>query len=206
MEIDGGIATFPNGLKLRVNPAAISHQAVADSCAMHPDPLVPMVTVTINGQQVQEENPDDPEYKRRLDAAQQGRSWAAVRAFVIMGTRLEQAPEGAPGIDDDEGWEDLSYTRHVPIPTHPRERYETWLRYRGFEVGYERGARDGMPQFLELCQWLAFKSGLTLEAPTAIVATFRDNEERASDPAGATVAPAGDGDGRGDAAAAGLGY
>lgn len=206
MEVVDGIATFPNGLKLRVNPAAISHQAVSDAAAEFPEPPVPTVVVTLNGQKAYEDNPDDPEYIKARDAARDSRSWAVVKSFVIMGTRLEEAPAGVPGIDDEEAWEELAYIKKIEIPKHRLDRYDMWLRYRAFEAGYLGGAREGLTEYVALLMHLAVKSGMTLEAPSAIVATFRTNEERAADTDGDAVAPDGDGAGRGHVAAAGLGY
>ena len=206
MEVVDDIATFPNGLKLRVNPAAISHQAVNDAAGQFPEPAVPTVTVTQNGQPAVEENPDDPVYQAARIAARDSRAWAVVKSFIIMGTKLEQAPAGVPGIDDEEAWETLAYTKGVTVPTNRFERYDMWLRYRGFEAGYIGGAREGLQEYTELLKYLAVQSGMTLEAPSAIVATFRDNPERPPDPTGDAVASAGDGDGGRHASAAGLGY
>lgn len=207
MEVDGaGTATFPNGLVLKLTPGDIAKQVIWEAAAKHTDPPVPTVKVTRNGEDVYEPNPDDPDYHLGLERAKARRAWAAVKATIMMGAELVTAP---PGVSRPEAinWRKIAAARDVPVPVDEYEQFEFWLRYYGFPAGYSNDdAGKAMDEYLALCRYLAGAAGITMEVPTATVATFPDNAGRGADPAGDAVAATGDGDGGGPGAAASLGY
>lgn len=197
MEIEDGVASFPNGLKLRLTPAEISKQLVWDATRRHPDPEPPRVWIKDRGEY--ETNPDDPDYRRGLELAKERRAFAAIKAMIVLGTELVEAPAGLPGPEDVD-WDKFAAVRDLPPPANRYDRYDTWLRYYAF--GYQADAAAGLREYTSLSQHLALVSGLTMEGPSSVVATFRDDEGRGADQPGDAVAPADDGAG-GRAAPAG---
>ena len=182
MDVRDGIATFPNGLKLRLTPEDISPQVLYEATAGVPDPQVPQQWISDDGRW--EPNPDDPEYHAAREAAEQSRAWAAVRAVLIMGTELVETPTGVRG-PDDFAWGKVASIlgrRGVRIPDDPLERYEMWLRYYG--MGSSMAA---LREFADLLTWLLEHSGNTNEGAMRVIATFRDREGRRADPAGGDV-------------------
>lgn len=203
MQIADGIATFPNGLRLRLTPEQVVPSAVYDAASRHPEPQIPTVLIESTGRY--EENPDDPEYHAAVERARERRAWASVRAMVVMGVTLESAPAGIPEPEAVD-WDRLAAVRDVPSPSNPYDRFEMWLRYYAFGRGFAV-PQEGLAEWLHLIRYLAAEAGLSMEGPAAVAATFRDNEGRAADPAGGAMAADGDGDGSGDAAARGaVGY
>jgi hypothetical protein len=202
VEITDGIATFPNGLKLRIDVSQISHIAVADATQRYPDPPVPRSWIESRGEF--EENPNSPDYALGIERAKERRSWAAVKAMVVLGSELAEAPANMPGPDDVD-WDRLAAVRDIPSPTGAWDRYEMWLRYYAFLRGYPT-PQAGLAEYLELVRHLATESALTMEAASAIVATFRPEAGRPADPDGGAVAAAGDGDVGGHVAADRAGY
>lgn len=193
MEIENGIATFPNGLKLKLKPRQIAPQAIYDTAAKYQDPPIPVRLVTVNGEEVREENPDDPEYRRQLEAVKDRRAWAVVKALGIMGTKLVEPPVGVDPPEEID-WEAVAWSRDIPAPTNAYERYELWLRYYGFAHGY-RSLGEGLNDYVDLVRYLAVEAGMSMEAPSALAATFRSAEERSADTRGDVLATAGNGDG-----------
>lgn len=190
MEIEDGVASFPNGLRLRLTPELVAPMAIYNATERHPDPLVPLYSNPDTG--LREPNPDDPDYKCGLELAKQRRSWAATRAMIIMGTALEAAPEGLP-LPDDIDWERLAAVRDVPAPSNPLDRYEMWLRYHA--LTHRTKAADGLAEFAALVTWLAGAAGITMEGVAGVVASFRDAPGRGTDHTGDVVAPVRVGDG-----------
>ena len=182
MDVVDGIATFPNGLKLRLTPEDISPQVLFEATAGVPEPQVPQQWIADDGRW--ESNPDDPEYHAAREAAEQGRAWAAVRAVLILGTELVDTPPGVKG-PDAFSWGKVASIlarRGVTIPDDPLERYEMWLRYYG--MGSSLGA---LREFADLLTWLLEHSGNTNEGALRVIATFRNREGRGADPAGGDV-------------------
>lgn len=186
MEIEDGVATFPNGLRLKLTPRQIAPQAIYDTAARHMDPPVPIITVTRNGQQEKEENPDDPAYLAAVEAVKERRAWAVVKALGVLGTELDAPPPGTPGPGDVD-WERVALVRDIPTPTNKLEQYELWLRYYGFAHGYPSlGA--GLADYVDLMRYLAVEAGMSMEAPSALAATFRAAEAGAANTRGDILA------------------
>lgn len=192
MELNAdGVATFPNGLKLRLTPKHVSGQAIYDTAARYPDPPVPVRTVTVAGREESEENPDDPDYKQAVALAKDRRAWAVVRTLGVLGTELVEPPPGVPGPDEVD-WDRIAYVRDLPTPTSRYERYELWLRYYAFAHGYP-ALKDGLDAYVGMIQYLALEGGITMEAPSAVAASFRDTPAGPAGADGAVVAPEVDG-------------
>lgn len=201
MEITEAVASFPNGLKLKLVPEQISKQAVWDATRRFPDPEPPRVYIASTG--AYEENPDDPDYRAGLERQKERRAFESVKVMIVMGSEMVEPPEGLPdqnGID----WRKFAFVRDHPVPENQYERYDLWLRYYAF--GHRMAPADGLKEFIALTEYLAVASGLTMEGPSSVVATFRNNQGRGAAEPGDAVEAAGDGDASGAVPAGGTGY
>lgn len=183
MDVDGRIATFPNGLRLRLHPNRMSKQLIYDAASAIVDPPVPMYYSEDLGRE--EPNPDDPAYRAALEDAEHRRSWASIKALLVLGTSVEELPPDTDGPEATD-WAMVAAVRgwhRDRIPDDPYSRYEAWLRYFGLI-----GAGNELVEFVQLVRWLFVAAGMTAEAAAQIVATFRDGEGRPTAGAGGTVA------------------
>lgn len=197
MDVDAdNIATFPNGLRLKLTPEELSPQLIAEAFAAGPEPTVPTRWIADDGRW--EENPDDPEYRAARADAENKRAWAAVRDILVLGTDLVDAPAGVTplaGFPTPKVAVVLA-RRGVTVPDDPLLRYEMWLRYYG--MGSSVAA---LREFADLLTWLLQKSGNTNEGALGVIATFRDRAGRGADPASGDVAAVAHGAGDSGAAA-----
>lgn len=188
MEVEGRVATFPNGLRLKLHPNRMSKQLIIDAASDVLDPVVPMYFSADLGRD--EPNPNDPEYLRELEDAQNRRAWASIKAALVLGTSIEELPPDTEGPEEVD-WEMVRALRKwsvQQVPSDPYSRYEAWLRYFGL-----LGAGNELVEFVHLVRWLFVAAGMTAEAAAQIVATFRDAEGRGSNRARRTVAAHPDG-------------
>lgn len=184
MEIDGRIATFPNGLKLKLHPNRMSKQLIYDAASAIIDPPVPVYHSEETGRD--EPNPNDPAYIAALEEAQNRRAWASIKALLVLGTSIEEVPPGTERPEETD-WDMVAAVRgwkRDRIPDDPYSRYEAWLRYFGLI-----GTGNELVEFVQLVRWLFVAAGMTAEAAAQIVATFRDAEGRRPDRASGVVAP-----------------
>lgn len=176
MEVEGRIATFPNGLRLKLHPNRMSKQLIIDAAADVLDPAVPMFYAKDLGRD--EPNPNDPAYLAALEDAQNRRAWASIKAALVLGTSIEELPPDTEGPDEVD-WEMVRALRKWSVqqmPSDPYSRYEAWIRYFGM-----LGAGNELVEFVHLVRWLFVAAGMTAEGAAQIVATFRDAEGRGSD-------------------------
>lgn len=188
MEVEGRIATFPNGLRLKLHPNRMSKQLIIDAAADVLDPVVPMYFSADLGRD--EPNPNDPAYLAALEDAQNRRAWASIKAALVLGTSIEELPPDTEGPDDVD-WEMVRALRKwsvQQVPTDKYSRYEAWLRYFGL-----LGAGNELVEFVHLVRWLFVAAGMTAEGAAQIVATFRNAEGRGADTERRTVAANPDG-------------
>jgi hypothetical protein len=76
------------------------------------------------------ENPDDPDYIKRVQAWEMGYNNSMLNALIGLGTELKSKPKGFPGPDDDTWLEDY---KAFGLQTHPESkawRYITWILFK----------------------------------------------------------------------------
>ena len=188
MDVDGRIASFPNGLRLKLHPNRMSKQLIYDAASGIVDPPVPMFYSEDLGRE--EPNPENPEYIAALKDTENRRAWASIKALLVLGTSIEQLPPDTDGPDQTD-WDMVASLRgwqRSRIPDDKYSRYEAWLRYFGL-----LGAGNELVEFVALVRWLFIAAGMTAEAAAQIVATFRDGEGRPAAGAGGAVAANADG-------------
>ncbi len=121
--------TLSNGIVLSLRP--VPNKLIADAAASVPQPVVPRVL--IEAKNVEEENPNHPDYIKALQDLPQRRSDAAFNMALSMGTNVVYVPEGLFGPDDD--WQGPIVESFEAIGAEPpdfaatgRRRYLDWLR------------------------------------------------------------------------------
>lgn len=188
MDVQGNVATFPNGLKLKLRPNKLSKQLIYDATRAVVRPEPPQVYIEQDGRF--EANPNDPTYAAMLDAYETRRGFAASKALLVLGTELLEKPDDVEGPDDTD-WEMVAALKGWEpndIPQDRYTRYDYWLRYFGLI-----GNGDELIEYVQLVRYLFVKAGMTAEAAAAIVATFRTGEGRGTNHTGGTVANDADG-------------
>jgi len=86
------------------------------------------------------ENPDDPDYRARLQAWQMESGSTILNAMILLGTELVKTPKGFEGphpVDGKDGereWPEwIQEYEFLGIPTHPNNaswRYLTWVMFK----------------------------------------------------------------------------
>lgn len=118
--------------------------------------LMPKVPVVyIEDKERMEENPNDPDYRQALIAAQNERGALIVTSVVALGTEVARLPEGIAGPLDDEWIEVLEGVDLEIDRKNQRLRYAAWLKYIALPDG---------PEFDALITKVFRFSGLTAEA------------------------------------------
>lgn len=163
-----------NGVVIACEPIPQSYmQALREAMPMPAPPLVP-----IPGKDREEENPDDPTYKRTLDEWAELFGVARAKLIVAMATSLAFCPDNFPRPESDDWIAKVrraeKFTRK-PIDLElddPDMRYYSWLRF--FAVDNESDLRI----LLDLPQYLG---GLRETEVAAALEAFRDLTTRAAD-------------------------
>lgn len=203
MEIEDGVATFPNGLQLRLKPRQVNPQTVNVATSRYPDPAVPVKRVTIGGVDTTEENPDDPTYAQAIERAKARRGNAAMEVILVQGTEFIAPPTGELGPDEVE-WDVVAYLEGIPVPTNKIDKYKLWVLRYGFVKGYA-SPHAGAAEYIDLLAYLVGESGMSMEVPATMAAAFRAQTGWSPDPRGDALAPDGNGAVGGRTAGGGLG-
>jgi len=91
-------------------------------------PSPPVVFIKAMGREM--ENPDDPDYIKRVQAWEMNYNNSMLNALVGLGTELRSKPKGFPGPEDDSWLEDY---KAMGLPVHPESkawRYITWVLFK----------------------------------------------------------------------------
>lgn len=86
--------TLPNGVKVRINPVGAA--LISDVTSRIKDPEIPVVYIA--DKERNEPNPNDPNYLRGLEEANQKRGIAMIDTLVMFGVEL------LDGIPEDDEW------------------------------------------------------------------------------------------------------
>lgn len=90
-------------------------------------PTPPVVFMKAMGREM--ENPDDPDYIKRVEAWEMNYNNSMLNALVGLGTELKSKPKGMVGPDSDTWLEDY---KALGLPIHPESnawRYITWVLF-----------------------------------------------------------------------------
>jgi hypothetical protein len=93
-----------------------------------PRPLPPTYFNKAMGREM--ENPDDPDYKGRVDAWQMAYNNGMLNALVGLGTELVSKPKAMPGPQDDAWLKDYEALGLPVIRDSPAWRYITWVLFK----------------------------------------------------------------------------
>jgi hypothetical protein len=91
-------------------------------------PVPPMVFIKAMGREM--ENPNDPDYVKRVQAWEMSYNNSMLNALVGLGTELKSKPKGMVGPSDNEWMDDY---KALGLPVHPESpswRYITWVLYK----------------------------------------------------------------------------
>ena len=91
-------------------------------------PQPPVVFIKNMGREM--ENPDDPDYIKRVQSWEMSYNNSMLNALVGLGTELKSKPKGFAGPDDDRWLEDY---KALGLPIHPESpawRYITWVLFK----------------------------------------------------------------------------
>lgn len=156
-----------SGVVLKLKP--VPPMLVNDVRLRHRAPPIPKVKNLDKGDDVWEENPNDPEY---VDKYQEWQLLVAdtVNATILsLGTTLEHVPDDVPGVDDASWADDVKELTGLDVPTTGRRRYYCWLKY---------VVLTNMDDWFKLIQRIQAISGVTLESEVAqAIENFRDNAQ-----------------------------
>lgn len=96
--------------------------------AAFPRPKVPVTFSKDMGREM--ENPDDPDYRARIDAWQQEQGSVMLNALIIAGTELVKKPDTLPG-PDDNSWVDEYEMLGLPVRRDNKSwRYLRWVQHK----------------------------------------------------------------------------
>lgn len=117
----------------------LSTGVVLEACQANPNVLIRIMTaqprpeppVYFNKTMGREmENPDDPDYIKRVQSWEMNYNSGMLNALIGLGTKLVSKPKGMAGPDDDS-W--LSDYKALGLPTMPDSkawRYITWVLFK----------------------------------------------------------------------------
>lgn len=91
-------------------------------------PQPPMVFIKAMGREM--ENPNDPDYIKRVQAWEMSYNNSMLNVLVGLGTELKSKPRGMTGPDEDSWLEDYKF---LGLPIHPESpswRYITWILFK----------------------------------------------------------------------------
>lgn len=121
--------TLSTGVKLRLKKfpriiIADSIRAVEDDFGGRPKP--PIVLIPDKGRE--EDNPDDPDYKARLERLEALMAQAFADVLIMHGTELKASPKTVKTWDDPE-WHEALRASRIPVPEYKLARYTLWVKH-----------------------------------------------------------------------------
>jgi hypothetical protein len=115
-----------------------------------------------------EENPNDPDYLRAMDAYRQHIGEVANAIFLTRGIDIVSVPDGIDKVDDAEWAEEVKEFAELDVPAVGRRRLYCWLKY---------VALTSMVDFQGLMNKLTTLGGVTLEQDVSVAEeSFRVDE------------------------------
>jgi hypothetical protein len=127
-EKEDNLIRLSTGVVLCGKPANAT--ALIQILASFPRPKPPEVHNATMGRIM--ENPDDPDYRSRVQAWQIEQGDSTLTAFILLGTELVSVPKGMcgpfPGKKETDWLEDFELLKLPMKPESKRWRYLTWVK------------------------------------------------------------------------------
>jgi len=118
--------TLSTGVVLRGKQA--NPLILIDVMANFPRPKPPIWKNPKMGREM--ENPDDPEYRARLQGWEMEMSSATLNAMILLGTELVKVPKGFPKPKDDSWLEEYELLGLDMRPDNDSWRYLKWVTFK----------------------------------------------------------------------------
>lgn len=122
---DGDVIRLSTGVELRAKQANPNVLIKIMSKSKRPEP--PMVFIEAMGRYM--ENPDDPDYIKRVKAWEMDYQSAMLNALVGLGTELKSKPKGMLGPEDEAWIRDYRSYGLEAAPESKAWRYITWVLF-----------------------------------------------------------------------------
>lgn len=119
------LITLSTGVVLRAkaaNPMTLIRVMTAN-----PRPQPPTVFIEVMGREV--ENPDDPDYIKRVEDWQMQYNSSMLNALIGLGTELVSKPKGMEGPDGSKWLLDYKAFGLKTVPESPSWRYIAWIMF-----------------------------------------------------------------------------
>jgi len=117
--------TLSTGVELYVHQANPSMLIRIMTAKERPEP--PQVFMEAMGRTM--ENPDDPDYIKRVKAWEMEYNSAMLNALIGLGTKLKSKPKGVPDPKDDTWIKDYKALGLPVVSDSPAWRYIAWVLY-----------------------------------------------------------------------------
>lgn len=152
-------------LNLRAVPPLLIRKAVGKIS----EPVIPVADI---GKDRQEENPDDPEYKKAMEEYGQQTFDAGANVMLAVGTSLKYVPKGWDKPEDSDWVEALQAANFEPDVSTKRSRYLSWLSY--YAITSEQDV-------VRIVMAVTALSGVPESEVASAVESFRGGETRGED-------------------------
>lgn len=125
-EAEGNLIRLSTGVVLEAHQA--NPNVLIRIMTAQPRPTPPVYFSKEMGREM--ENPDDPDYIKRVQAWEMSYNSGMLNALVGLGTTLHSKPKGFPGPDDESWLKDYKALGLPVIADSPAWRYITWVLFK----------------------------------------------------------------------------
>lgn len=163
--------TLSNGivLTLRPIPPGIIERAVGNLKKPQPPKIKPF-----KDKDIEEENPDDPEYQAALATHQSKALETGTNVLLIVGTQIKSIPDGLLG-PEENGWFDADLMAYLGVEVLLDTKYDRYLSW------LELYALASQTDVLKVLAAVTRRAGVGEEDTKAAVARFRGRKARRTD-------------------------
>lgn len=158
--------TTQDGVVLHLR--SVAPMLINDAQRRVKEPKIPLVKNLDKGDDVWEENPNDPSYLRAVEEHRQTLGELTNSLLIMRGTEVVSVPDGFPKLEDKAWSEDIEEFTGIQVPASGRRRYYCWIKY---------CVLSSMSDFMTLLRKVSSMGGITLEADVAqAMDDFRNNK------------------------------
>lgn len=173
-----------NGVLLKLKP--VPPLLIADAQRRLVEPKPPKARNLDKGDDVYEENPNDPDYIRQLEEHNQIVGDVSSAILITRGTEVIERPHDIDSVDATDWADDVKEIAGIDVPSMGRRRYFCWMKY---------VVLVSADDFHQLIQRLSRLAGVTREEDVAQAADRFRNNSQGDTPTGVRAIEA---DGRGN--------